>query len=149
MGSTGVNAIKANSEVTQTNSQKMNIGYDTDRMRNIENIRMQGEDMVAAAAAMRSERLGVRTPNLKVGTFISSDPTTLELETFNAPTGTVLKVTNNEGDYAYHYTKSSDGTWKGTQKFSSDYVKPKDAKTPSSFGSKLGSMLIKVEKVGK
>lgn len=93
------------------------------------------------------KKKGVRVPNkLKVGDVISSNPTTLELETFNAPVGTVLKVENNEGDYAAHYTKMKDGTWKAEQRFSSPYKKSTDAKTPHGFAGKLGSMRIKVDK---
>lgn len=63
---------------------------------------------------------------------------------YDAPTGTTFEMTSRDGDYVGEYTKQSDGSWKGSQKYKSGYKMPTTVYTPKGFAMNVVGKNIKV-----
>lgn len=126
-----------------------NLGYNSERLNNIENIRNNAEINRIAQEASAQKQLGERSWQPKLNEWVrgvSHDRVSNEI--YNAPKGTVLRIYNRDGDYVADYTKTASG-WSGSQAYKSNYVTPTDAKTPKSLAMRIAGFDIKVVKVGE
>ena len=67
---------------------------------------------------------------------------------YEAPVGTTFEMTSRDGDYVGEYTKQSDGSWKGSQKYKSGYKMPTTVYTPKGFAMNVVGKDIKVTNNG-
>lgn len=67
---------------------------------------------------------------------------------YDAPIGTTFEMTSRDGDYVGEYTKQSDGSWKGSQKYKSGYKMPPTVYTPKGFAMNVVGNDIKVTNNG-
>lgn len=145
MGSVG-----ANRSTTSTANTTANLGYNDQRLANLEQIRENSETRRVVEEARRENEAGSRNWEPTQGQRLSNvSSQRAENELFNAPVGTVITMDNhNTGDYVGEYTRTERG-WEGSQRYRSNRQRPATVTTARGFAMQVAGNDIRVVTVGR
>lgn len=145
MGSVGANRGTAGTANTTTN-----LGYNDQRLANLEQIRENSETRRVAEEARRENEQGSRNWNPSEGAkIVSVSYAQAENLIFNAPVGTVITMDDHSsGDYVGEYTRTESG-WQGSQRYRSNRVRPATVTTARGFAMQVAGNDIRVVTVGR
>ena len=140
MGSTGTGANKSTA----------NLGYNDQRLANLEQIRENSETRRIVEEARRQNEAGSRNWEPTEGQRLTSvSYEQAENELFNAPIGTVITMDNhNTGDYIGEYTRTERG-WQGSQRYRTNRARPAFVTTARGFAMQVVGNDIRVLTVGR
>lgn len=146
MGSLGA----SRSTVPGTANTTANLGYNDQRLANLEQIRENSETRRIAQEARRQNEAGVRNWEPTAGQrFTNVSYEQAENELFNAPIGTVITMDNhNTGDYIGEYTRTERG-WQGSQQYRTNRQRPAFVTTARGFAMQVSGNDIRVLTVGR